>query len=302
MAATRRRIWRKIGCGLGLIVLLALIAAGIWLYQYAANLVQQNVHPPRFTSPLTPPDYGIKLYQEVSFVTSDGLTIRGWFIPGSNGATVILGHTLKGSRVVMLPDAATLSQRGYNVLMFDWRGEGLSDGDTISFGQFEVRDMKAAVDYLIDQKKVDPQRIGAEGESLGGSVVILAAAQDPRIKAVISISSFTSLQDVADFQTRGLPFVGALAMQIGQQQAGVDASQARPIDVVCRISPRPLLLIYGANEDFLPPDSAAKMSAAACDPKQLWVVPGAGHGGFRDVVPQEFAARIVAFFDHNLLK
>jgi dipeptidyl aminopeptidase/acylaminoacyl peptidase len=297
-----RRSWKRVAGFIGALILLALVVGGVYLYQYADALAEREIHPPRYPVAMTPADFGMAVYEDVSFTTSDGLTIRGWLIPGWNGATVILGHTHKGSRVVMLYDAATLNGQGYSVLVFDWRGQGLSDGDKVSFGQYEVLDVTAAVDHLILFEGIDPNRIGVMGESLGGTVMLLAAARDDRIKAVVSASPLTTIQDVADFQTRQIPFAGALTVQLGQMKTGVDASKVKPVDEICKISPRPVLLIYGQYENFLPPDTADRMFAAACDPKELWVVPGASHGGFRDVATQEFAARIVAFFNQHLLK
>jgi dipeptidyl aminopeptidase/acylaminoacyl peptidase len=303
-----RRYWLKLARFVGVLALLGLIAIGVRLFQMAESLAQDALHPPRMAITQTPADLGIASYQDVSFVTSDGLTIRGWLIPGTNpvpgraGALIILGHGNAANRQEMLGEAAILAAHGYGVLLFDWRAEGQSDGAMVSFGQFETRDLRAAVDFALAQPGVQPGKIGALGLSLGGSAMTLGAAQDDRIKAVIIEASFTTLADVAAWRTRWLPLVGPLAVELGQRQAGVDAGAVRPVDAICKISPRPVLLIYGANDDYITPGSGPQMFAAACDPKELWIVPGAGHGGYLDAQPVEYAARIVGFFDRTLGK
>lgn len=287
---------------LGLVALLALILSGAQVYHVAGTLTNGELHPPRQNFDRLPTDVGIFDYHNVSFVTSDGLTIRGWLVPGSNGAIVILGHGNQNTRADVLPEAAILSSKGYGVLMFDWRAQGESDGDLVSFGQYEVRDLRAAVDFASQQPGVDPGRIGGLGFSLGGATMTLEAAEDDRIRAVIIEDTFTTLQDVVNYATGQFPLLGPLAMQIGQFQAGVSADAVRPVDSICRISPRPVLLIYGAQDDYLRPGSAEAMDAAACAPKDLWLVPGVGHGGFISVVPREYATRLISFFDQNLLK
>lgn len=286
---------------LGVLFLLGLVFTGVQLFNMASDLAEHSLHPPRSPLHRMPDAVGITNYQEVTFTASDGVAIRGWYMPGSNGSVIVLGHGNQGNRSDELDDAAILTSKGYGALLFDWRGEGQSGGDTVSFGEFEVRDLHAAVDFALAQPGVDPKKIGGLGFSLGASVMTLGAAQDDRIKAVIIEDTFTTLDDVAAWRTRDIPLLGPLAVQVGQKRAGVDASQVRPIDAICKISPRPVLLIYGAQDDYIPPGSADKMFAAACAPKDLWKVPGVGHGGFQQVVPDEYAARIAAFFDQNLL-
>ena len=121
-------------------------------------------------------------YEEVEFTTSDGLTLKGWYIRSRNGAAVISfpGRASSQKRAKMLAD------HGYGVLLFDRRGEGESEGDPNLFGWQGERDVHAAVAFLQRRPDVDPERIGGIGLSVGGEMMIEAAAESPALKAIVS--------------------------------------------------------------------------------------------------------------------
>ncbi len=121
-------------------------------------------------------------YEEVQFTTSDGLRLRGWYIPSRNGAAVI---SFPG-RASSQQRAKLLARHGYGVLLFDRRGEGESEGDPNLFGWQGERDIHAAVAFLQGRPDVDPERIGGIGLSVGGEMMIEAAAESPELKAIVS--------------------------------------------------------------------------------------------------------------------
>ena len=102
-------------------------------------------------------------HEDVTFTTSDGLRLEGWFIPSRNGATVIAFPGRSGPQ----KHTRLLVKHGYGVLLFDRRGEGASEGDPNTFGWVGDRDLHAAIDYLRSRRDVDPERIGAIGLSVG---------------------------------------------------------------------------------------------------------------------------------------
>ena len=112
-------------------------------------------------------------YEDVEFTTSDGLRLKGWYIPSRNGAAVI---SFPG-RASSQKRAKLLARHGYGVLLFDRRGEGESDGDPNLFGWQGERDVHAAVAFLEGRPDVDPERIGGIGLSVGGEMMIEAAAE-----------------------------------------------------------------------------------------------------------------------------
>jgi len=141
-----------------------------------------GIHPPRFRSDDNPKHYGLN-YERVSFPTEDGLTLRGWFIPAESSslqqparekgtreacATLLFGHGYPFDKANILQHALFLHSR-FNLLLFDFRYFGESDGAFTTAGLLETRDVKAAVEYVKGRKDVDPTRIGAMGFSLSAS-------------------------------------------------------------------------------------------------------------------------------------
>ena len=118
----------------------------------------------------------------MSFKTSDGLRLEGWYVPSRNGAAVISFPGRKGPQ----RQARMLARHGYGVLLFDRRGEGRSEGEPNSWGWSGDRDIKAAIAYLQHRRDVDPGRIGGIGLSVGGEMMIEAAAETDALAAVVS--------------------------------------------------------------------------------------------------------------------
>jgi hypothetical protein len=134
----------------------------------------------------------------VSFPVPEGGQRVGWFILGRSQATIILLHGFGCPRQEMLGYAQVLHRAGYSTLLFDFRGRGDSDGDAVTLGFYEQQDALAAVEYLKSRDDVGMGRVGVLGISMGGAVAILAAAQEPAIKAVIADSPFESAEQAIE--------------------------------------------------------------------------------------------------------
>jgi alpha-beta hydrolase superfamily lysophospholipase len=138
---------------------------------------------------MTPVDYGLN-YQEISFTTSDGLTLQGWYIPSANGAAVILTHHMASNRVGVLETAYMLARNGYGVLLFDLRAHGESQGEVLPFGGAEAEDIVAAAAYLQSREDIDPdgQEYGLyRTQQLDQPVIQRAAsAQDSGFFGIVS--------------------------------------------------------------------------------------------------------------------
>jgi fermentation-respiration switch protein FrsA (DUF1100 family) len=246
----------------------------------------------------TPADRGFD-YENISFVTPDGLTLHGWYIPSQNTAAIIVSHGIGGNRVSCLEQGTILAKHGYGVLLIDLRAHGDSDGDKVSFGG---NDIVAAADYLKHKDDVNPRKIGAMGVSLGGLVTIQAAAIDEDIKAVVADgSAANTIQDLPMPATLGhwldLPFQW-VTFSIWEQK-GVTASLST-IEAIERIAPRPILLIAGTRSEF-EQAMQRKLYAAAGEPKLLWEVPDAGHAENWSAEPDEYEKRIILMFNQALL-
>ena len=121
-------------------------------------------------------------HENVSFTTSDGLELQGWYVPSKNGAAVIAFPGRSGPQA----HARMLASHGYGVLLFDRRGEGKSEGDSNLLGWGGDKDILAAIEFLKTRPDVDPGRIGGIGLSVGGELMLQAAAETDELAAVVS--------------------------------------------------------------------------------------------------------------------
>jgi fermentation-respiration switch protein FrsA (DUF1100 family) len=269
------------------------------------NQARAFVAPFRGPTYVSPSDYGLE-FEAVTLTCEDGLKIAAWYIPTRNRAVVILESGIYGTRAHMLDRAAMLARHGYGLMVVDARTRGLSEGDTFTFGKHEVRDIEAAYRYLVGRSDVDAQRIGALGDSMGGVVMLLHAAQNKGIKAVVADSPFASLEDEIETGVKkftGLPpFPFAPLIQwFSERQNGVHRGEVAPIRVIRSISPRPVFLMQGGKDTVIPPNSGQRLYDAAGEPRQLWFEPELEHIEFWWARPKEYEKRVVAFFDQHLL-
>jgi uncharacterized protein len=236
-------------------------------------------------------------YEDVSFTTSDGLRLEGWYIASRNGAAVISfpGRASSQKRAKILAD------HGYGVLVFDRRGEGESDGDPNLFGWQGDRDIHAAVTYLQSRPDVDPQRIGGIGLSVGGENMIEAASESRALRAIVSEGA--SARSVRDDLDNGAGWQNVLGDGVATAAAAlftgnVPPQKLRPL--VPRIHGA-VFFVYGENGQPAERPANHAFYAAAHGPKQIWEVPGSGHIGGIDARPAEYERRVVGFFDRTLL-
>lgn len=280
---------------------LALIVAGAmcaYVMIRSARLAVSELHPPR-NRPRQPGESHLAGLHEVSYTASDGVTLSAWYVPSRNGAAVLLGHGFGANRETMLPEARMLAGAGFGVLLADWRAHGASGGGQCTWGDLERRDVGAALDFLATRPEVQAKRIGALGVSLGGVALVLAAARDQRLSAVAVEAVWTSLADEARLDMPRLGWISAWPQLAVFRSAGIDIDAIRPVDAVGAIAPRPLLLMYGGQDSWLPPEMRERIAAAAPS-AEFWLVPEAAHGGCRDAWPDEHRRRILAFFERAL--
>jgi fermentation-respiration switch protein FrsA (DUF1100 family) len=297
--------WRNLALFTLGTVLAGILVLAVWLAHAQAI---SFVHPRRIPLAHTPDDLGIADWEEVRFPTPDGLQLAAWFVPPGaegDGATLIYLHGARNNREEMLLQAAMLCRHGYGALLLDMRGHGESEGTVSTLGYAEVEDLRGAVAYLLTRPEVDEERIGVVGNSMGGAVAIRGAARIPEIRVVVAQSAYTSVEDNVATAVRAFmrlpPWLFApLVVRFGERETGLDIRQVRPIDDVARIAPRAILIVQGALDPAVPPENGIRLYEAAGDPKEFYLVPGAGHGGYMRVAPDEFERRVVGFLDRYL--
>ena len=240
-------------------------------------------------------------YSEVTFRTSDGLELAGWYIPSRNGAAVIAFPGRKGPQ----KHARMLARHGYGVLLFDRRGEGASEGDPEALGWISDRDVDAATAFLARRPEIDPDRIGGIGLSVGGEVLLQAAARSSRLKAVVSEGAgIRSIREELDLPG-AMRWAAAPQWSVSTAATAIFSNHGPPPnlkDLVGRIAPRPVFLIYARDGQGGEQELNPGFYAAARQPKTLWGIAGSAHTGGISVRPQEYERRVVSFFDRALLR
>lgn len=262
----------------------------------------QLAHPPRVVLPLTQIQA-----EKVELHTTDGVDLKGWFSAAAepNGAAVVLAHGYVGNGAMMEPYARFLLDAGYHVLLFDFRAQGGSGGEISTIGWRERLDVLAAAHYLAARPEVDPERIGVLGVSMGGAAAIGAAAEDPILKAVVADSAYADFHEVIRrfgyFSIRGTPIHwtwGELYRLGGRIWTGEDLAEFKPVELIGQIAPRPVLIVHGELDNGACTVSDARaLFDAAGEPKELWIVPRAGHGEALVVAAAEYRRRVIVFFD-----
>lgn len=273
-----------------------------------------GVHPPRFQTDDNPKRYGLD-YESVSFPTSDGLTLRGWFIPAASldpsgkgvmawntCATILVGHGYPFDKANILRHALFLHPR-FHLLVFDFRYFGESDGAYTTAGLLETRDVQAAVEYVKSRSDVNRERIGALGFSMSASAFI--TARHPDVKAIVADSPYATLEGLIARQFFFLPgFTKWPLVELTKFYAwvflGLRVKDAAPVDVVWDLN-TPLLIIHGDADSQIPLEhSRAIYAKADPDKTKLWIVPGADHGFAHGLEGPRYEVRVRQFFEEHL--
>lgn len=243
--------------------------------------------------------------EEVWFRSLDRTRLHGLWLEGrSDYPTIVLCHGYYKSIAEPFDIGVALNQAGYNAFLFDFRACGRSGGRFTTIGRKETWDVQAAVRFALDRYGRGP--VGVLGISMGAAAAITAAAQGDEIAAVVADSPYAHLEGVMrekipDFTP--LPWLvpfGWMSVAIGELMAGGRLRKTRPVDHVGRIAPRPLLLIQGERDSYIPHEQFDELFEAAGEPKERWVAPGSDHAVARLDHPEEYRRRAEAFFERYL--
>ena len=258
-----------------------------------------------------PEDFGLD-YELVEFQSRlDDVTLTGWYMPVSNPrATIIISHGINGNRadtgIGLLEIARDMGERGFNTLLFDLRGHGESGGTQVSGGYFERYDVLGAFDFLLD-RGVPPDKIGLQGYSMGGGIVLLAAGVEPRIRAVVADSPFSDVADLlveevkrrTDAPGWAVPLLVPGITLAADLFYGIDLGVLTPINVVEGLD-YPVLLIHGTADDRIPAYHSQRMVEASGHPgTELWLLEGVEHVKSYRAVPEEYIDRVAAYFEER---
>ena len=260
-----------------LIVASILLLLLVWLFQRRMIYFPLDHHVP-------PADSIFSGASDVSMTTVDGLELGAWFVPavaGASRATVLVCPGNAGNRAARAPLAQALAERGYSVMLFDYRGYGGNPGAPTERNL--ARDARAARAYLQTRDDVDAGRLIYFGESLGAAVALELAIEHPPAMLVLR-SPFASMTEIGKLHYPYMP-VGLL---LADRYPSIERAPSLRA---------PLLVVAGDRDDIVPVEQSRALFDAATGPiKRLLVIEGVGHNDQALLVGEEMLETIDDFW------
>lgn len=243
----------------------------------------------------TPADLGLT-FEDVRIPVADGTELAAWWVPADGDAAVLVLPGSGSTRDDVLDHGAFLAETGYGVLLLDVRGHGDSGGRIMDLGWGAERDVADVVSWL-GARGVD--RVGVLGLSMGGEVALTAAAEDPRIAAVVAEGATARTHADGALVPEDNPVAQAVDwIQYAMIRALTPESEPVPlVDAVANID-APVLLIEGSGPKE--PETGPLLAEAAPATLTLWEIPESVHVGGLSTRPQEYRQRVLELFDRAL--
>jgi dipeptidyl aminopeptidase/acylaminoacyl peptidase len=250
-------------------------------------------------------------FEDMTVASFDGTRLYGWWMEAATERpTIVVIHGVKKNRTDVLRAALALRDSGFNVLIFDGRAHGHSEGRYVTYGFHERRDVEAVIEWLIREKKIDRNLIGLAGESMGAAISLQVAAHNPWIRAVWADSPFASLQRVAqEFVRRTTRLPGVMlapvlwtTLQVANYRGKFDVKTVDPLALAAQIK-CPVAIVHGTEDTLISTEHSQNIYDALGGKKELWFVQGARHARSARArySRREYKERLTRFFAQNLL-
>ncbi|WP_423410604.1 alpha/beta hydrolase [Heyndrickxia sp. MSNUG] len=317
----KRIIW--ISCGVVLLIMISLLAAGNYFYNVAINRSHEAVdlhgggESVAAAGLLSEEEHQAKLeevmkwteqqtFDIVEIESVDGLKLKARFLKNehSTGKAVILAHGYKGNSEQMPGITKYYYELGYDILKPDARGHGLSEGEYIGYGWHERKDYVQWAGFLVDQK--EEEAIFLHGFSMGAATVLMASGENlpVEVKGIIADSGYTSVIEELSHQLKFLYHLPAFPViqvtsVITNLRAGYTFSEASALESVKK-NKLPLFIIHGDKDDLVPTEMAQRIFDMATSKKDLWIVSGAGHTEAYTIAEEVYQERLKAFLNDAL--
>jgi uncharacterized protein len=306
------------GLGVGLLVEFGLGAIGGWIYRRRVTLtvIIESILIVVFVGPFIivyiqtiPQHYTVccieasglgELVETVHIPVADGETLAGWYAPPTDGsgAVVIVLHGSRSNRKDSLSHARVLHDAGYGVLVYDQRASGESSGNRQSMGFYDQRDITPIIDWLASRPEVDVDRIGGVGLSLGAHILVMAAPDEPRLKAVwsdgLGINTTDDFPPYEGIAAKFITFMNHQMIWLGGLYLDVQVVPMKAL--IPQIAPRPLMLIAGGLNRY-ETEFNQGYEPFLGENGELWVIENAFHVNGIHTQPELYSTRMIEFFD-----
>jgi len=291
-------IWYSLAAGLAVMVCGVLGGAFSWIS--AGYLTRRR--PP--DAPDTPANHGLP-YEVVHFPSRYKAQIEGWWIPREQArGTLILCHGQNGSMDADISQALPLYQAGYNILMFNFRAHGQSEGKFVTFGVFEKEDLLGAIDFLHREKGIE--RVGVIGFSMGAAVAMIAAALTDKIAVLVLDGVFYKFLHTLEAWWRQHYAFPPLDKLLAQMM--IIGASVRTNTRMFQVSPRlwakhirdvPTLFIHAERDTFVTQAQIEQLAHDLQAPSKIWIAPDAAHRQAYHQHPDAYMAEVLAWLEQH---
>jgi uncharacterized protein len=281
--------------------LLATGTVGLSIYLTSRiSTPRRSRRPAHYT--FTPWEFQIP-YREIAIPVDDS-QISAWHLPQDDpSAPCILALSgFASHKAELLGICSNLYRSGFQILMVDFRGTGRSPGEIVTMGHNETVDAQAAIDWITAEVPGIP--LGLIGFSMGGSVALMLAANDKRVRAVVSDSAFATQREILDHHTRRRTGVWpkpilAVADPLLRRKHGRRIDDFSPARFVAQIAPRPFLQIHPRDDHVVPFSQALMIRDQAGEGFESWYPEGIGHCGAYFADRPGYCQRVADFFHRS---
>jgi len=279
---------------------IALVVAYLGISLLTADLLTRpHNHPPSLDPYAVSPDA-----TPWSVRTSDGLMLRGWYLPTPERRHLVaLVHGMGGSWPEMAGLGRDLHKYGYDVLLFDLRGHGQSDPSRLFMGRRERGDIRAVLSWA-NRSGFTHDRIGWLGYSMGASTLLMEASQNSKIQVAVLDSPYGSLPELFETQLpkhSHLPsWFNPGILTAARFAFGVRTDDLIPIRSAQKWGRRPLLLIHGEADSVVPVSQAKRLALVVGSSCEALTLPGVEHVQAYDNDPEAYVAKVDSFFTRHL--
>jgi dipeptidyl aminopeptidase/acylaminoacyl peptidase len=315
--------WVGVGLQFSVSAGIALWLVGMYFYlywRYGEHVFRIFVEKPLFIIPRGQP---VPEGEEVSFPTTDGLTLRGVYFksPRQRRGVILFGLEFGSNRWSAWAYVQHLVEAGFDVLAFEPRNQGDSDRmpgyEPMQWlTHYEVNDARAALAWLKGRPDADPRGVGFFGISKGGNAGLYLACHDRSILCCVTDGSFGTYTTLVPYMRHwfriyntnvrmhgvlpswyyglvGMKVLREIEKRLGCHFPHLEKSMAR-------LCPRPWLLIHGEADTYIKPEFAQALRERARACSELWLVPGAKHNQALHLEGPAYRERVLRFFERHL--
>lgn len=285
-----------------IIILPILFILGVFIYTWYEFHSALRLHTSLKNPTLSK---GLKSIKKI-LTTSDGIKISSWYMPVKNPkAVIILVHgyrEINADKARMLAHADYLKKSGYSTLLIDLRSFGESEGNKITLGVQEWRDVEAAYDYVKTLPENKNKKIGFYGKSMGGVASIIAKGLSGKGDFVIALTPYASFKSLFNFQLKQKGYYSPIFLPFlrlaGLIELGYNYEQYTPINLIKKVDV-PIFIAAAKYDEMIPKNDSRYLFDNANKPKEFWQVATNHYEIFRDN-PTVFQKKILNFLSKHI--